>query len=71
MSVWSWLRLAACLWLLRKAAWVAKWVVLGLLALVAWPVTVVAAAGCAAAWLRGWPAVRLRYAVVFILPFTA
>jgi hypothetical protein len=71
MSVWSWLRLAAYLWLLRKAAWVAKWVLLGLLALAAWPVTLVTVAGCTAAWLRGWPAVRLRWAVVFFLPFTA
>ena len=33
--------------------------------------TVVTAAGCTAAWLRGWPAVRLRHAAVFFLPFTA
>jgi hypothetical protein len=71
MSLGSWLRLAACLWLLRMAARVAKWVLLFVLAVVAWPVTVVTAAGCTAAWLRGWPPVRLRWAVVFFLPFTA
>ena len=70
MSVWSWLRLAACLWLLRKAARLAKWVLLGLLALAAWPVTIVTVAGCTAAWLRGWPAVRLRRAAAWFLPFT-
>ena len=70
MSVWSWLRLAACLWLLRKAARIAKWVLLGLLALAAWPVTIVTVAGYTAAWLRGWPSVRLGRAAVAFLPFT-
>ena len=70
MSVWSWLRLAACLWLLRKGVWVVKWVLLAGLAVAAWPVTVVAAGGYGAAWLRGWPAVRLRRVALMFLPFS-
>ena len=71
MSLGSWLRLAACLWLLRKTARIAKWVLLGLLAVAAWPVTIVTVAGWTAAWLRGWPAVRLGRAAAFFLPFPA
>jgi hypothetical protein len=37
----------------------------------AWAATVVAVAGCSAAWLRGWPAVRLRRTAGAFLPFTA
>jgi len=70
MSLWSWLRLAACLWLLRKAVRLAKWVLLGVLVLAAWPVTVVAVAGYAATWLRGWPPVRLRRVALAFLSFT-
>jgi hypothetical protein len=71
MTMWSWLRLAAGLWLLRKAFRIARWLLLAALLLAAWPVTVVAAAGYIAAWLRGWPTVRLRRAAVGFLPFTA
>jgi hypothetical protein len=70
MSLRSWLRLAVCLWLLRKAVRVARWVLLGLIVLAAWPVTIVAAAGSAAAWLRGWPPARLGRAAACFLPFT-
>jgi hypothetical protein len=70
MSLWSWLRLAMCLWLLRKAIRVARWVLLGLILLAAWPVTIVAVAGSAAAWLRGWPPVRLGRTAACFLPFT-
>jgi hypothetical protein len=70
MSVWSWLKLALCLWLLRKAVKVAGWLLLVALAVATWPVTVVAAAGYAAAWLRGWPPVRLYRAAAWALPVT-
>ncbi|MGH3283082.1 MAG: hypothetical protein ACRDPD_00080, partial [Streptosporangiaceae bacterium] len=40
------------------------------IALAAWPVTIVAVAGAAAAWLHGWPAVRLGRAAAWFLPFT-
>jgi hypothetical protein len=70
MSLWSWLRLAACLWLLRKGIRIAWWVVLGLITLAAWPVTIVAAAGAGAAWLRGWVPVRLGRTAACFLPFT-
>jgi hypothetical protein len=59
-----------CLWLLRKAIRVARWVLLGLILLAAWPVTIVAVAGSAAAWLRGWPPVRLGRTAACFLPFT-
>jgi len=53
------LRLAVCLWLLRKAIRVARWVLSVLIALAAWPVVIVAVAGSAAASRTGWPPVRL------------
>jgi len=72
VSVWSWLKLAAGAWLLRKTVKIARWVLLGLAALAVWPVTVVAGTGYAAAWLRGWPAVRLyRTAAWALLPAVA
>jgi hypothetical protein len=70
MSVWSWLKLTVCLWLLRKAVKAAGWLLLAVLAAAAWPVTLVAATGYAAAWLRGWPPVRLRRAAAWALPVT-
>jgi len=60
MTVLAWIRLTVSLWLLRKAVKIIWWLVLALLALALWPVTLVTAAGYAAAWLRGWPAARLR-----------
>ena len=59
MSVWTWLKLVTFLWLLRKAFKLARWLTLLAAAIAAWPVSVVAAAGYLAAWLRGWPPVRL------------
>ena len=70
MSVWSWLKLTLCLWLLRKAVKVTGWLLLAALAALAWPVTLIAAAGYAAAWLRGRPPVRLYRAAAWALPVT-
>jgi hypothetical protein len=70
MSVWSWVKLAVGLWLLRKAVKVAGWLLLVALAVAAWSVTVVTAAGYAAAWLRGWPPGRLYRAAAWGLPVT-
>ena len=67
MSVWSWLKLTVCLWLLRKMIKMAGWLLLAALAVAAWPVTMVAAAGYVAAWLRGWPPARLRRAAAWAL----
>ena len=70
MSVWSWLKLTVCLWLLRKAVrppagccWSR------------WPRRRVAGhgrggRGYAAAWLRGWPPARLCRAAAWALPMT-
>ena len=71
MTVWSWVRLTVTLWLLRKALKVTGWLLLALLVLALWPVTVATAAGYVAAWLRGWPPVRLRRAAVGSLAVTA
>jgi len=71
MSVWSWVRLTVCLWLLRKMIKVTGWVLVAAVAVAAWPVTLVAVAGFAAAWLRGWPPVRLGRAAALALPMTA
>ena len=68
MSVWSWLKLTVCLWLLRKMIKAAGWLLLAAVAVAAWPVTLVAAAGYGVAWLRGWPAARLRRAAAWALP---
>jgi hypothetical protein len=71
MSVWSWLKLTVCLWLLRKMVKLAGWLLLAAVAVAAWPVTLAAAAGYVAAWLRGWPPVRLsRAAAGCLLPVT-
>ena len=67
MSVWSWLKLTICLWLLRKMIKAGGWVLLAVLALAAWPVTAVAATGYGSAWLRGWPPVRLRRTAAWAL----
>jgi hypothetical protein len=70
MSVWSWLKLAVVLWLIRKAIKAAGWLLAVVIAVAAWPVTLVAAAGYLAAWLRGWPPVRLYRAAARTLPMT-
>ena len=67
MSVWSWLKLTVCLWLLRKMIKVGGWLLLAAFVLAAWPVTLVAAIGYLAAWLRGWPPVRLRRTAAWAL----
>jgi hypothetical protein len=71
VSIWTWLKLAAFIWLIRKAAMLAWWLLLGVAAVAAWPVTAVTAAGYTAAWLRGWPPVRLYRAAAWTLPATA
>jgi Helicase HerA, central domain len=71
MTVWAWLKLTACLWLIRKAFKLTWWLLLAVAAIAAWPVTVVTAAGYTAAWLRGWPPVRLYRAAAWSLPVTA
>jgi hypothetical protein len=45
VSVLSWVKVAVCLWLLRKAVKVVKWLLIVAVAVAAWPVTVVAGAG--------------------------
>ena len=49
----------------------AGWLPLAAAALAAWPLAIVTAAGCAAAWLRGWPASRLGRQAGWTLPMTA
>ena len=71
MSVWAWLKLTMFLWLIRKAARLAGWLLLAVAAAAAWPVTVVAGAGYAAAWLRGWPPARLYRAAACAIPVMA
>ena len=71
MTVWAWLKLTAALWLIRKALKLTWWLLLAVAAIAAWPVTVVTAAGYTAAWLRGWPPVRLYRAAAWSLPVTA
>ncbi len=70
MSVWSWLKLSVCLWLLRKMIKGTGWLLLAGLAVAVWPVTAVAVTGYVAAWLRGWPPVRLGRVAAAALPLT-
>ena len=67
MSVWSWVKLTVCLWLLRKMIKAGGWLLLAAIAVAAWPVTLVAAVGYGAAWLRGWPPARLRRTAAWAL----
>ena len=71
MSIWSWLKLTAALWLIRKGFKVAGWLIVTAVAVAAWPLTAVAALGYLAAWLRGWPPSRLWHAAAWALPMTA
>jgi hypothetical protein len=70
VSVVSWLKLAVCLWLLRKAIRLTRWLLLAATAAAVWPVTLVAIMGYGAAWLRGWPPARLRHTAAWALPMT-
>src|ERR1019366_8939057 len=67
MSVWSWIKLTVCLWLLRKSIKAAGWLLPAALPVPAWPATMVAVTGYGAAGLRGWPPVRLRRAAAWAL----
>ena len=71
MSVWTWLKFTACLWLLRKAFKLTWRLLLAAAAVAAWPVTIVALTGYLAAWLRGWPPARLYRTAAWALPMTA
>ncbi len=70
MSVWSWIRLTACLWLLRKAVKAVMWLLVAVAVLAAWPLTAVTLGGYLTAWWRGWPPVRLARAAAWALPAT-
>jgi hypothetical protein len=70
MTIWSWLKLAVSLWLLRRAARLAVGLLLLLLLVAAWPLTLVTLAGYIAAWWRGWPPARLCRAAAWALPGT-
>ena len=71
MSIWGWLKLTIAVWLFRQALKVTRWLIVAAVAVAAWPVTIVAVAGYAAAWLRGWPPARLWRAAGWSLPMTA
>jgi hypothetical protein len=67
MTIWSWMRLAAGLWLLRKAVKAAGWLLLFASVIAAWPLTLVILAGYMTAWWRGWPPARLGRAAAWSL----
>jgi len=71
VSIWSFLKLTAALWLLRKAIKISGWLLVTAVAVAAWPLTIVAGSGFLAAWLRGWPPARLWRAAAWCLPMTA
>jgi hypothetical protein len=69
--MWWYLRARLLLWLLRAAGRVIRWAVLAAVVIAAAPISVVAAVGFFAAWLRGWPPARLRRAACWSLLMTA
>jgi hypothetical protein len=71
MNVWTWLKFVTLLWLLRKGLKLARWLMVVAAAVAVWPVTVVAGTGYAAAWLRGWPPVRVYRTAAWTLTMTA
>src|ERR1700749_4329110 len=71
MSAWTWLKFVTFLWLLRKGFKLARCLMVAAAAVAAWPVTVVAGTGYAAAWLRGWPPARVYRAAAWALIVTA
>jgi hypothetical protein len=71
VSIWSWLRLTAALWLIRAGLKAFGWFLVAAVAVAAWPLTFAAAIGYLAAWLRGWPPSRLCHAACWALPMTA
>jgi hypothetical protein len=71
MTLWSWLRLVAGLWLIRMMIKVTRWLLLGAIVIVAWPLTLIVLAGYVLGWRRGWPPVRLLRAAAWTLPGTA
>ncbi len=71
VSIWGWLKLTIAVWLFRQALKLTGWLIAAAVAVAAWPITVVAAVGYGAAWLRGWPPARLWRAACWSLPMTA
>ena len=71
VTPWAWMKFTIFLWLLRKTLKLTGWLLLAAVVIAAWPVTLVAAAGYLAAWLRGWPPVRLYRTAAWTLPGTA
>ncbi len=71
MSIWGWLKLTIAVWLFRQLLKLTGWLTVAAIATAAWPITVVAAVGYGAAWLRGWPPARLWRAAAWSLPMTA
>ena len=71
VSIWGWLKLTVAVWLFRQALKLTGWLIVAAVAVAAWPITVVAAVGYGAAWLRGWPPARLWRAAAWSLPMTA
>jgi hypothetical protein len=59
------------LWLIRKSFKAFGWLLVTAAAVAAWPLTIAAATGYLAAWLRGWPPTRLWHAAAWALPMTA
>jgi hypothetical protein len=69
--MWWYLRARFAVWLLRVVGRVLRRAVLAAVLVAAAPVTLVAVVGFAGAWLRGWPAAKLRRAACWALPMTA
>jgi hypothetical protein len=67
VSVWSWLKLTVCLWLLGKTVKAAGWLAAFAAVIAAWPLTLVIVAGYLAAWWQGRPPAWLRRAAAWSL----
>jgi hypothetical protein len=71
VTAWSWLKLTASLWLLRKAVEATGWLGAVAMVIAAWPLTLVTATGYVLAWRRGWPPAKLRRAAAWSLVMPA
>jgi hypothetical protein len=71
VSIWGWLKLTIAIWLFRQLLKLTGWLLVTAVAVAAWPVTIVAAAGFGAAWLQGWPPSRLWRAAAWSLSMAA
>jgi hypothetical protein len=71
VTFWSYLKFRMFIAALRGTWRALRWLVTATVLVVAAPVTIAAGTGYLAAWLRGWPPVKLWRSALWALPMTA